>query len=342
MADFSLENLWRLKLSNAGWNDRSSSQFQFHLAKSTRAQYNAYISQFHQFCVSQNVSFPCVDSGVVANYLCFLCDKSERPKSVLCANVAAINKFFDALDLPVLPAIIHSHVEALIKSGTVRPMLKTAIMPVQPFHDLFMNMQNNMELNLKELRMKCICLLALVFMARPSDFAPRAEFFDADQGVVRQHILSLNDVKFTDLGVSLTFHGIKNDYLRDGFCVEIPSSEVAKLDPVACLKEYIFRSEPMRQCLSDCPLFLTLRRPYKHLDASSVRRVLNEAISCAGLSGFSAKCFRPTGATNAIKLGLNPDTARHVGRWKSADTFEKHYVHRVLPDSYTTSMLSNS
>ena len=342
MADFSLENLWRLKLSQAGWSPRSSSQYQFHLAKNTRYQYNTYISKFQEFCVNKSISFPCVEVNIIADYLCFVSDRSERPKSVLCANVAAINKMFDALNVSELPSIIHSLVESLIKSGTVRPMLKTAAMPIQPFYDLFMKMQDNDHLSLKDLRMKCICLLALNFMARPSDLAPRAEIYDAENEVILCHILSVNDVRFTDCGVSITFHGIKNDYLRDGFCVEIPRSEVSKTDPVSCLNAYICKSDSMRQGLTDRPLLLTLKRPYKHLDASSVRRVLNDSIACAGLSGFTAKNFRPTGATNAIKLGVSADTARYIGRWKSAETFEKHYVHRNVPASYTTSMLSSS
>ena len=52
----------------------------------------------------------------------------------------------------------------------------------------------------------------------------------------------------------------------------------------------------------------------------------------AGLAnqGFSAKSYRPTGATVAIEQGLDPDSVSK-GRWKSKETFEYHYVH-AKPD----------
>ena len=153
----------------------------------------------------------------------------------------------------------------------------------------------------------------------------------------------MDDVKFLASGMSLNFHGIKNDYVRDGFNVVIPRLNLcdAKIDPIPALQVYISRTSVMRACTDSKPLFLTLRKPYKHLDVSSIRNILNESISRAGLSGFSAKCFRPTGASKAISMGLNPDTARHIGRWKCAETFEKHYVHRQVPSDYSKNLLSS-
>ena len=49
------------------------------------------------------------------------------------------------------------------------------------------------------------------------------------------------------------------------------------------------------------PVFLTLNRPYRALCASGIAKILVKAISYAGLDGlgYSAKSFRPTGATGA-------------------------------------------
>ena len=324
-----------------GWSERASRQFQFHLAKSTRAQYNSYIKNFIAFCKVNSVPFPCNDTRILADYLCFVCDKSARPKSVLCGNVSALNKLFDALSFPQIPSVIHLHVEALIKSGTLAPMIKTATMPIDAFYDMFNCWPDNEDLSLKDLRLKCICLLALVFMARPSDFAPKAELFDPISFESDQAVLTINDVQFLDNGMSVTFHGIKNDYVRDGFKVVIPGldSGDAKIDPIPALQVYISKTHVMRACTESKPLFLTLRKPYKKLDSSSVANVLNESIARAGLKGFSAKCFRPTGASKAISMGLNSDTARHIGRWKCAETFEKHYVHRQIPADYSKKLL---
>jgi hypothetical protein len=33
---------------------------------------------------------------------------------------------------------------------------------------------------------------------------------------------------------------------------------------------------------------------------------------------FLAKSFRPTGATSAIEIGINPEKVRKVGHWKDS------------------------
>ena len=90
-------------------------------------------------------------------------------------------------------------------------------------------------------------------------------------------------------------------------------------------------------------LLLSLNPPYKALKADSVARVLDEAIQLAGLKdqGFSAKSFRPTGATLAMAAGVLPDTAMQIGRWKTKEVFMNHYVYPRLPKNYTEKILGS-
>ncbi len=60
-------------------------------------------------------------------------------------------------------------VEALIKSGTKVPMVRSKVMPIQPFRDLFTQWPDNNLLSIKDLRVKTITLIPLVIMLRPSD-----------------------------------------------------------------------------------------------------------------------------------------------------------------------------
>ncbi len=46
-------------------------------------------------------------------------------------------------------------------------------MPIKPFRDLFLNMQQNEKLTIKELHFKAITLFSFTLMASPSDFAQR-------------------------------------------------------------------------------------------------------------------------------------------------------------------------
>ena len=150
-------------------------------------------------------------------------------------------------------------------------------------------------------------------------------------------VFSIDKVKFTDDDkLSVTFHGTKNDHHRDGVNVTIPKSSDIQVDPVETLSAYIARTKLQRLASHDKGVFLTLVQPFRAISSSSVSTILTEAIGLAGLSGkgFSAKSFRPTAATQAVAAGCDTDIARQVGRWKSREVFEEHYVHTRTPDNY--------
>jgi len=278
-------------------------------------------------------------------YLHSIADSSNRPRSKIYGTLAALSAFYEALALTVVTPSIRRLADALVKCSTIVPLRKTDIMPVQPFMSLFHSWPDNDLLSTKELRLKTICLLSLTFMLRPSDIAPRSVVFDGTHTSPQKVIFSVEQVLFLeDGGMSLSFHGIKNDYTRDGFTVTLPPVEdrFSKVDPIRCLKEYILRTDSIRHKVFGCPVFVTLREPYKAIDSSTVSSILNESIIAAGLSGYSAKCFRPTGATCAIDNKIAPEVARHIGRWRCADTFTKHYVHTRVPTDFVEKLFDHT
>ena len=90
-------------------------------------------------------------------------------------------------------------------------------------------------------------------------------------------------------------------------------------------------------------MFLTLTKPYRALDASTVASSMNEVIQLAGLHkhGYSAKCFRPTGATVAIQKEKDPAGVMPTGRWKTQSVFSNHYVHAKTSASYKEGILNS-
>ena len=177
--------------------------------------------------------------------------------------------------------------------------------------------------------------MAFALMLRPSDIAPNA-FNLTPEGEQKQLCLTTNQLEFLEDGsCKIVFHGIKNDYDRDGFEVILRPTSNPRLDPVLTLKNYIQRTKYVRQ--AGGPLFLSLRKPFGALTSKTISRILEQAIILAGLKeqGFTAKCFRPTGASNAVDAGLDPDFIQKVGRWRSRDTFEEHYVHSKPCVSFT-------
>ena len=184
---------------------------------------------------------------------------------------------------------------------------------------------------------------ALTAMLRPSDAAPKNKVYDFDSGRMENYVFSTDQVTFnTDGSATIVLFGIKNDSQRNGFPVHIVPAGHPKLDPVQALKDYICVTMPLRPHTN--PVFLSLRRPIQPLGASGVAGVLEKSIELSGLGGqgYSAKSFRPTGATVAIDNGVNPDTVRKIGRWKNKEVFEEHYVHSQTPWQFTSDLLQHN
>ena len=340
MAASCVEDLWKRSLKSEGWSDRATNQFQFCLAKSTRSSYNTLLFKCNTFCTDINESFPPKSLAISADFLCLMADSSQRPKSILCTALSALSLVYvhsGLCDITKNPSIVRL-CSALIKSGTSAPLRHSTVLPIQAFHNLFKTWESNDKLSLADLRLKAITLLALSLMLRPSDIAPKGEVFNSFSGETSNFLFTTDMLKFTNDGLLITLMAIKNDSNRDGFEVFLPSIQESKLDPVQTLKDYLRRTEPFR---SDGAVFISLKRPYSAISASSVAKVLECSISKAGLSGqgFSAKSFRPTGATRAIDAGIDPNIVQKMGRWKCTEVFRNHYVHSKTPVEYTSSII---
>lgn len=324
-------------LQNQGWSIKSATQFVSAWAPSTLDTYNRMLNKLHEFCVKQGHDFPAVKTAVLAEYLCYLTEQTSRPKSVLNSTVAAVTCLADAAGIknPVTPEI-NRLMMGLVKSGTTAPMQKTEAMPTEPFISLFRSWPGNFRLTIEQLRLKVVTLLALAVMLRPSDIAPKAKVYDKATKKLIKRVMTTDQVRFhADGSMRITLHGIKNDYHRDGFEVRVNPSSDGHVDPVQAVKCYIERTAKIRP--SNRPLFLSLKKPYQGIGADTVGSVLEKAIKLADLhhKGFTAKNFRPTGATRAIEGNIVADTVRKVGRWKSRETFEEHYVHSKPPQDFT-------
>ena len=185
----------------------------------------------------------------------------------------------------------------------MKPIKRSKPMPIEAFVKYFRELGPDKDLSLKELRRKTVTLLSLVFMARPSDLAPKGVVFNSSTLSVEKTVLSTDDIRFNEDGsLSITFWGIKNDSKRQGFEVTVhPNKDDILLDPVQCLKLYIEKTDEFRP-KDTSPLFITLKAPYRAISSDTIGNILEESISAAGLAdmGFTAKSFRPTAATMAI------------------------------------------
>ena len=180
MEHIRLENISSTRLRCLGWSNRAAYQATYCIAKSTLQTYNNYIGKFDLFCKEKQCEFSNnVELSVLADFLCELSDSSERPESVLGTATVAITFFYHSMgkDSSVHNLYIKRLIKGLIKTGTRKPMARQKPMPIQAFRNLFHHMGPNEQLSISDLRMKTITLMALVFMTRPSDLAPKAHRF---------------------------------------------------------------------------------------------------------------------------------------------------------------------
>ena len=341
VASICLEDLWKQKLKAQGWSERSNSRFIAIWAPSTLHTYNKALSKFELFCVDHGFDFPNVKEHQVAEYLCYVASNSDRSKSVLNTTAAAITCFCEASGIKnFITQDLSKLMIGLIKSSTTRPLQRSKVMPLERFSELFLSWPGNYLLTVDKLRLKCIVLLAIAAMLRPLDAAPLARVFDEEKQQFKSVVLSTKNLKFNvDGSLTIIFHGIKNDYTRDGFEVNLQPSSNPRLDPVHALQCYINKTKYLRT--GECPLFISLKKPYGKLSAKAIARILDKAIELVDLKkeGFSAKHFRPSAATKAIQEGINPNSVMRTGRWRSRDTFENHYVHAFPILSFTDKLL---
>ena len=120
----------------------------------------------------------------------------------------------------------------------------------------------------------------------------------------------------------------------------LPRLEDRNMDVVHCLELYLQKTQHLR---GDGAVFLSLRKPFGALSASSIAKVLETSIVRAGLGnmGYSAKSFRPTGATRAIEQGIHPDLVQKMGRWKTTEVFRDHYVHARTPSNFPSAIINS-
>ena len=127
-----------------------------------------------------------------------------------------------------------------------------------------------------------------------------------------------------------------------GFEIRLRKSTDTKVDPVSCLLTYMNRTKELTT--ADGPVFLPLggSPPLKQIDSSTVASDLRDVIKLAGLPAhFTPRCFRPTGATVAVREGGNDRDIRQLGRWKTEEVFYQHYVYPSSDTNITDSILKS-
>ena len=328
-----LEDMWSFKFSNLNWSSECSLIFPKFLADSTVEQYNAYINKYKDMCIQNYGEFPPQNryrQASIADFLVTMCRNSQRPQSLIKMSWAAMTHYYDAFSYNIRSNDLTHFMQALVKHGTKCPQGRTPIPPIDPILDLFKSWGSNDVISIDKLRQKCITLLCITCMCRPSDLAPQV-------GFLRKQI------KFNlDGSATILFFGIKNDKDRKGFEVKLSPASDESIDPVNALQCYLKRTRGQNtDNEGSSPVFRSLTSQSAGIGAHTVAQILKQSLVAAGLSNdYTARGFRAAGATGAVRAGCDPESTRQLGRWKDRETFYTHYVYPG--GSLTDKILSQS
>lgn len=328
MENCSLQDIWNKQLQE--WPEQIREKIVEALKKSTKRSYDVFVHKFQKFCEGCHMEWQNATDKEIGRFLMEIAQDKDRPKSSLdqaLASVAAMFEFSNKMT-PTHSPIITRLRKGLINS-TPKPIQRGGAIAPEPLKQLFVKMGTNMQLTVKDLRMKAMALVAFVGMFRPSDLA----------------LPTTDNIKFHENQSAVTFCllGFKNDYNANGDSVVIPAASEVLVCPVAALFDYIQRTQEERknQCTK---VFIALKSPYEGLSAD---RCSNELKRCAILAGYdpelyTGRSFRRGGATTAINNNINMNVVAKVGRWKSTDVVMEHYV-RARPNAgYTDQVMETT
>jgi hypothetical protein len=179
--------------------------------------------------------------------------------------------------------------------------------------------KENAALSLCALASKLATLLALATLFRASDLAS----------------VNLKSIKFAENRVSFALNRPRKAQKAgslQSFSLEKLDDEL--LDPVACLRAYILKTEVFRGPHNEGSLFISSvdqHNPVKSVTISGwIKQVLREA--GIDINMFSAHSTRGAAASKAIAAGISVDTVLRAGHWASASTFRKFYHREVTTD----------
>ena len=281
----------------------------------TVTAYNNYLARFVTVCGKLGLrSWRDASTAHVLVFLWTIARGLSRPSSSLDVAISALRLAFEALptESPLDSPLISRMRKGLVASFTTRPRKPTEPLPVAPIRDWLRTLPANEALSVDALRMKCLTLAALVLIARPSDLcridAPLLEFDHPD--------------RLQWVQVSLL--GFKNDYHADGAILRVEACS----EPALCFVRCCHRLwNLVRTRFPRSPsLFIDWASGCK-LSPAQVGVILKEACRHANLPPvFSARNFRPGGATRGMEGGLPLDLVMHIGRWKNMDTVYNHYL----------------
>lgn len=310
------ESFRRLNLPENVVNILSSS-----CSKSTWNHYESVIKKYYNFCQANlYVPFP-VTINVILQFLTSLYESGLGYSSINLAR-SALSVMFGRVDNIVLGE--HPLVSRFIKGvGRLRPPVPRyqTTWDVNLVLNLFLKWHSNDKLNLKDLTLKLVALLALASGQRAQTLCA-IQLDNIKESANRIEIYITKQLKTSAPSVKQP-------------CIILPSSHsVKQLCVASVLREYIIRTSTIRRCNQ---LFISFKSPYNLVCTQTVSRWLVNvlALSEVDISHFKGHSFRHASTSKAFSSGVKIDSIFRSAGWSSGSTAFARFYNRPVTTNET-------
>ena len=178
-------------------------------------------------------------------------------------------------------------------------------------------------LDLKTLTLKVAMLLALATARRCSSLA----MLSLKPGYYK---LGETRLQFQPLGLEKQ---TRLDHIAPP--IDIEAFEDISVDPVSYVKEYILRTQAVRETEQ---LFVTVIPPHKAVSKTVISAWLSQVIRLSGQQGTGGS-VRSSATSKAVSFGSSVEAVLKAGDWSRESTFRRFYF-KPVPLSFSDAVLS--
>ena len=283
----------------------------------------AYRGPWEKWCSWANKKKINPTQATVANIANFLTSQQQRGLEYSTLNTyrSAISAFHKEIDGCSVGQ--HPRIKQLLKGAFNRNPPKPRYLKtwnVDTVLKTLTKLGDNSELNLKDLSLKLVMLLALASTLRGSELAMlNPENIDDAQ----DHMI----IRFGDL----TKTSRPNKPFRK--IALYAFSDNVKLDVVTCLCAYLHKTEVLRtDQLKKKRLFIGYTKPHSPVAPCSIARWIKIGLRQAGIDTnvYKAHSTRAASSSKAVAQGLSTEQIMKHANWARASTFQKFYNKPVV------------
>lgn len=312
----------RQNLQNRNISTRSSRIIMASWRPGTQRQYNVYIRKWFSYCHKKQISSVQVPINCVLDFLAELYEQGLKYTAINSARSAlsALGIVIDGFAVGSHPLVIR-FLKGVYNLRT--PVSRYCeVWDVNKVLDYLKTLSPLNELNLKQLTLKLVMLIALTTASRSQSL----------------HLLTtVNMVKEPSKYILYYSGPLKQS--RPGYKTPVAELCSYSLDKRLCVysavTEYLKRTQTIRG-ESNC-FFISYVKPFGSVTSSTISRWIRSVMASAGIDceKYKAHSVRCASSSKALSCNVPIDNILKVAGWTNAQTFAQYY-HKKLDDSSVT------